>query len=151
MLQSLSASLPNAVSALLGRRINRALPGEAGLGLSPLVVTTLSMAAGAPLLLGAGLAIQGLPHLPPAQWAIVAWLAIVNTAFAFTLWNHTLRSLSAMESSIINSLLIVQIPVLAWVFLGEALTASHIAGLAVAGVGAVAVQLRQLPRRISAK
>jgi drug/metabolite transporter (DMT)-like permease len=127
--------LANAVAAVLGRHANRALQ------LPPLLVTVVSMGAGALPLLAVGLFVQGLPALTPAQWALVLWLAVVNTAVAFTLWNHVLRVLSAMEASLLNSLLIVQIPLLAWLFLGEALTAAQVAGLALAGAGAVLVPL----------
>lgn len=47
----------------------------------------------------------------------------MNTAFAFTSWNATLRRLSAMESSVVNTTMLIQIAVLAWVFLGESLGA----------------------------
>jgi drug/metabolite transporter (DMT)-like permease len=106
------------------------------------LITTVSMGLGGAVLLAVGLAWQGLPALSLAQWAIVAWLATVNTAFAFTLWNHTQRTLTAMESSVINGTLIVQVPVLAWLFLGEALTLPKLLGLALAGTGALLVQLR---------
>src|SRR5690606_38244796 len=79
----------NAGATLLGRSVNRA--GQ----LSPLLVTTVSMGLGAAVLLAAGLALQGLPPLTLRQWLIVLWLAVVNTAFAFTLWNHTQRTFSA--------------------------------------------------------
>ena len=36
-----------------------------------------------------------------------------------TIWNYTLRTLTAMESSIINGTMLIQIAVLAWIFLGE--------------------------------
>lgn len=136
--------LANAGAAVLGRSINRA--GQ----LSALLITTVSMGVGAVVLLAVGLAVQGLPALTLTQWAVVVWLAVVNTAFAFTLWNHTQRTLSALESSVINSTLIVQIPLLAWLFLGEALTPQKLAGLALAGAGALLVQLwgrRHDPRR----
>jgi drug/metabolite transporter (DMT)-like permease len=129
--------LANAASAVLGRSINR--EGS----LSPLVVTVVSMGIGAAAMLGAGIWTQGLPPLGPTSWAIVGWLAVVNTAFAFTLWNHTLRALTAMESSIINSTMLIQIAVLAWLFLGEPLTAQKIIGMALAGAGALVVQLRR--------
>ena len=35
------------------------------------------------------------PPLTPAAWLLVAWLAVVNTALAFTLWTHTQRTLTA--------------------------------------------------------
>jgi drug/metabolite transporter (DMT)-like permease len=129
--------LANAASSLLGRRINR--EGD----VPPLAVTVVSMGAGAAVLLAAGGLIQGFPHLNATHWAIIGWLAVVNTAFAFTLWNHTLRTLSAMESSIINSTMLVQIAVLAWLFLGERLTWREIIGMALAGIGALIVQLRR--------
>jgi drug/metabolite transporter (DMT)-like permease len=75
---------------------------------------------------------------------------VVNTAFAFTLWNHTLRTLPAMESSIINGTMLIQIAVLAWVFLGEGLSWKTGLGLLAAGAGAVLTQWRKrmddLPR-----
>lgn len=129
--------LANAAAALLGRGINR------GGRLSPLVITTVSMGIGGLLLLAIGAATQGFGELGPRQWAIIAWLAVVNTAFAFTLWNHTLRTLTAVESSVIGNLMLPQIAVLAWVFLGEALTPRQIVGLALVGVGTLVVQLRR--------
>jgi drug/metabolite transporter (DMT)-like permease len=129
--------LANAGSAILGRRVNR--EGS----LRPLLVTVVSMGIGAAVMLVAGVAIQGLPPLSLANWAVIGWLAVVNTAFAFTLWNHTLRTLAAMESSIINSTMLIQIAVLAWLFLGEPLTGQKIMGMALAGFGALIVQLRR--------
>lgn len=88
--------LANAASSLLGRVVNRR--GE----LSALTVTTVSMGVGAGILLAVGLSTKGLPRLGWGEWGIVAWLAFMNTALAFTLWNRALRALSAMESSLIQ-------------------------------------------------
>jgi drug/metabolite transporter (DMT)-like permease len=74
---------------------------------------------------------------------VITWLAIVNTAFAFTLWNHTLRTLSAVESSVINNTMLIQVAILAWLFLGERLNRQELLGLALAGIGAFVVQLRR--------
>lgn len=134
----LGGVLANALSAVLGRSINR-------LGnLSPLLVTLVSMGFGSALLLAGGLSFQGLPVLSPSNWLIIIWLAVVNTAFAFTLWNQTLRSLPAVESSIINSSMLIQIPILAWIFLGETLGIKEISGLILAGVGVLIVQVWRL-------
>jgi drug/metabolite transporter (DMT)-like permease len=95
------------------------------------------MGIGAALLLFAGIAVQGLPHLTWGNWLIIIWLAVVNTAFAFTLWNHTLRRLTAVESSLINNTMLIQIAILAWLFLDEPLTTQEIVGLGVAAVGVV--------------
>jgi drug/metabolite transporter (DMT)-like permease len=125
----------NAAASLLGRSVNRRST------VSPLVVTVVSMGFGGILLLGIGLAVQGLPALSRASWIVIGWLALVNTALAFTLWNITLRTLTAVESSIINNTMLVQIAVLAWLFLGEQLTALDVAGLALAAVGVLVVQI----------
>jgi drug/metabolite transporter (DMT)-like permease len=128
--------LANAGSSILGRRVNR--DGD----IPPLTVTIVSMGIGAIVLLVTGVLTQGFPCLSLIHWAIIGWLAVVNTAFAFTLWNHTLRTLSAMESSIINGTMLVQIAVLAWLFLGERLTWKEGIGMALAGLGALIVQVR---------
>ena len=133
--------LANAVSSILGRFVNR------GGAIPPLIVTVISMGVGSALMLAGGLIVHGLPALSAASWLIIAALAVVNTAFAFTLWNLSLRTLSAIESNIINNTMLIQIAVLAWVFLREALTAQEIAGLGLAAVGTLIVQLRRRQAR----
>jgi drug/metabolite transporter (DMT)-like permease len=132
----LGGVLANAASAVLGRQVNRSLD------IPPALITTVSMGIGSILLLFAGLAWQGWAALGLVSWAIILWLAVVNSAFAFTLWNRTLRTLSALESSIINNTMFIQIPILAWLFLDERLTAIQIAGMVAAGLGIPLVQLR---------
>jgi drug/metabolite transporter (DMT)-like permease len=128
--------LANALSSILGRSVNRS--GQ----LEPVVVTVVSMGIGGTVLLASGTLVQGLPPLSPVHWAIIAWLAVVNTAFAFTLWNRTLRLLSAMESSIINNTMLFQIALLAWFFLGEPLTGPKVVGMVLAALGTLVVQIR---------
>ena len=125
----------NAGASVLGRLVNR------GAAIPAAVVTAVSMGIGAALLLGVGVASQGFPALSLRGWAIVAWLAAVNTAFAFTLWNLTLRRLSAIESSVVNNTMLIQIAVLAWLFLGEPLGVRQVVGLALASIGTLVVQL----------
>lgn len=126
----------NVASSLFGREVNR----EARL--SPLVVTFVSMGVGAALMLVAGLAVQGFGAPTGQDWLIIAWLAVVNTALAFTLWNRSLQTLSAVESSILNSLMLPQIAILAWAFLGEGLSGKSIAGLVLVGLGTLIVQFK---------
>jgi drug/metabolite transporter (DMT)-like permease len=127
----------NGVSAVLGREINRA--GT----LSPTAVTVGSMGIGSFVLLALGLVTSGLPRIDPLGWGIIGWLAVVNGALAFTLWNHTQRTLSATESSVINNTMLIQIAVLAWLFLGERVDKLEAAGLALAAIGILMVQLRR--------
>lgn len=126
----------NAASSILGRYVNR------DSRFLPLVVTTISMGMGALALLIAGLVFETIPVLTIQHWAIIIWLAAINTAFAFTLWNRSLQMLSAVESSTINNTMLIQIAVLAWVFLGETITGRELIGLAVALVGILLVQIR---------
>lgn len=128
--------LANSASALIGRRIN-------GRGhLSPLMVTTISMGVGSFLLLIIGAIVQGIPHLSLEVWAILIWMAVVNTAFAFTIWNYTQRTLLAMESTIINSTMLVQIAILGWVGLGESLSLIKMIGMALVLTGVILAQLQ---------
>lgn len=129
--------LANSSSSVLGREINRS--GR----FNPFVVTIISMGFGAAILLIAGIAIQGLPHISFRNIIYLLWLAVVNTALAFVIWNHTLRTLTAMESSIINGTMLIQIAILAWLFLNEGISVQEIFGMGLAASGAVLVQLRK--------
>jgi drug/metabolite transporter (DMT)-like permease len=129
--------LANAFSSILGRDVNRT--GRH----SPLVVTVISMGIGSILLLSAGFLLEETPHLDLKSWGIILWLALVNTAFAFTLWNHTLRSLTAMESGIINGTMLVWVAIFAVIFLAETITSQEALGLAVTCLGTIIVQLRK--------
>jgi len=126
----------NAGAVILGRQVNRSRE------VHPLVVTVFSMGFGSIVLLTAGLWLQGLPPITLRNWGIIVWLAVVNTALAFTLWNHTLRTLSATESSIINGTMLIWIPILAVTFLGESIEGKEILGLVIAGAGTLIVQLQ---------
>lgn len=137
ILVSVIGVLSNAGASVLGRDLNRRRD------MSPLVVTIISMGIGSVILLAIGVALQGLPVIGWQGWLIVAWLAIVNTAFAFTLWNFTLRSLSATESSVINGTMLIWIPVLAVIILREQISSQELIGLVVAGLGTLVVQLRR--------
>lgn len=128
--------LSNSLSSILGRYVNRQERLDA------ITVTGVSMTIGSVLLLAGGLSVEPLPTLSPSNWAIVIWLAVVNGAFAFALWNHTLRTLQALESSLINNTMLYQIAVLAWFFLGERMSALQIGALIIAGAGVTLAQLR---------
>ena len=129
--------LANAGSAIIGRDINR------NKDISPLVVTFISMGVGAIILMIIGISMDGLPDISLKTWMFLFWLAAVNTAFAFTLWNLTLRSLTAMESSVINNTMLIQIAILAWYFLDENISFQEGIGLAIAAVGVLLVQIKK--------
>lgn len=51
--------------------------------------------------------------------------------------------LTATESSIINGTMLIWIPILAILFLGETITPKEIVGLVITGVGTLLIQLRK--------
>ena len=148
VLAALVVTASVAGSARMGRNLvvdsGRAFGGVLGL-------TAVAMAAGAIATLVLAIALEGMPTMTPTMLLYVAWLAIVNTAFAFTVWNFTLRTLTAVESSALADLTVVQIAILAWVFLGEALGWLQILGLALAMVGVLMVQMAPWLQRRNAK
>lgn len=129
--------LANSGSAIIGRNVNR------NKDISPFVVTFISMGIGAIILLIAGLSLKEFPIISTTNWLFLIWLAAINTAVAFTIWNLTLRTLTAMESSIINGTMLIQIAILAWVFLDEKITLQEGMGMVIAALGAVLVQLKR--------
>jgi drug/metabolite transporter (DMT)-like permease len=138
----LAASTSSHVGRGLARDAAARLGGALGL-------TASSMAVGGVALLLVGVALEGWPRLDAIGWLIVVWLALVNTAFAFTLWNHTLRTLTAVESSVVNNTMTIQIAVLAVIFLGERLDPIQLVGLLLAASGAALVQVAPFLRRRS--
>lgn len=128
----------NATSALYGRAVNRSTH------LDPWRLTLVTMSIGAAVLLVAGLAVDGIPRITATAAAVIAWLAVVNTALAFTWWNVCLRRLGAAEMATINTSMSVQIPILGWIFLGEAIGVSEGVGIAIVAtaVASVAVSRR---------
>jgi len=119
----------NAVAAGRGRGVKRARR------LDPMVVPGTSMGIGALALLGGVIVFQGLPPLDLRVWLLLVLIAGLNTALAFWIWNRTLQSLTAMESSMINNSMLIQITLLAWIFLGESISLIGLVGLIIAVVG----------------
>jgi drug/metabolite transporter (DMT)-like permease len=134
---ALVALASNVTGSLLGRQVNRSRDT------SPVVVTAISMTVGSVALAIIGGISEGVPSVSIGAWGIIAWLAVVNTAFAFTLWNLSLRRLTALESAGINNTMLVQIALLAWVFLGESPGVLGLVGIALVSIG---VLLTQAPR-----
>lgn len=141
MVASVLGLSANVTGSLMGRSVNRAER------LAPVTVTVVSMSVGAALLLATGLIIEGVPSLSWRAAAIISWLAVVNTAWAFTMWNASLRRLAAVESAAINNTMLIQIALLAWVFLGEAPGPAGVVGIAIVSLGALMAQRVGQPSR----
>jgi len=123
--------LANAIAGIQGRAINRTRK------IPFYVVTTTSMTIGATLMLASGLIFEDMPTLSSSNWGALIWLAVVNTAFAFTIWSKTQQILTAVESSIINNTMLIQIAIMAWIFLHEPLSLQDVFGLALVALGAL--------------
>ena len=128
--------LANGFATLIGRKVN--YQGR----LNPIAVTLVSMGIGSSLMLVCGLLWQGLPPISTQSLVILIVLAVVNTSFTFVLWNYTLQTLTAMESSIINGTMLVFISILSWIFLDETQSLQAIIGLILAFIGAIIVNIR---------
>ncbi len=132
--------IANALSSILGRSINKQKLAPA------IVVTGVSMTFGSIFLLMAGIVVEGFVILSPISIFYILWLSVVNTAFAFTLWNKVMQTLRAVDSSIINGTMLPQIVVLSIVFLGEFPEALDWIGLVLVGLSALLVQVSQARR-----
>lgn len=131
----------NSAATIIGRYVNQQnfLPS--------IQLTMISMFVGSVLLLSVGLSLETFPSLDIKEIVILLWLGIVNTAFAFTLWNQSLSKLTAISASLINSTMMIQIAMLAWIFLGESLATRQWIAVFIVFLGVVLVQV--LKQRIN--
>jgi len=134
MTAALVSLTANVGASLLGRSVNRRAQQ------SPVVVTAISMAVGAGLLVIVGVASEGIPSISVRAWLIIGWLAVVNTAVAFTLWNRSLQKLTAVASAGINNTMLIQIATLAWLFLDETPGFPEVAGVILVSSGVFLTQ-----------
>jgi len=127
--------LANAFSTIVGRSINQKQV------LSPLVITAVSMLIGSIILLVVGFSVEGVPSISLTGVGYILWLSVVNTALAFTLWNHSMQRLRAVEISIINNTMLFQITILVVIFLSERPTPLEWVGLAIVAISGLLLPL----------
>jgi drug/metabolite transporter (DMT)-like permease len=111
-------------------------------------LTAITMGFGTTILLTSALVFERLPTVKLSGLVIIVWLSLVNTAFAFYLWNRTLRDLKAYELSMLQNTMLVQIALLASVFLDEKLTANEALGIILVLIGVTLVQIHSNKRSI---
>lgn len=105
-----------------------------------LTLTAMPLGIGGSLLLLIALPLEGWPAAPALVWGIVLWLAVVNTAAGYMLYNHALQVLTAIEMNMLQNLSPLETVVIAWLLLGERLSAVQILGLVIVIVGVMVVQ-----------
>lgn len=125
-----------ALFGILGRAIAR------DQRVDTLALTALPLAIGGGILLLGAVPLEGLPHFSANALLIVVWLAAVNTAFAYLLYNHALQVMTALEMNILNNLAPLLTAGIAWVFLSEKLEPLQLGGIVIALAGIFLVQRR---------
>jgi len=119
---------------ILGREIARDKQ------IDTLSLTAIPLGFGGGVLLLVAFLLEGLPSPTPIAWGLVLWLATVNTAAGYALYNHSLQILTALEMNIILNLAPLGTAVLAWLFLGETLASIQVVGMATVIIGVLLVQ-----------
>jgi drug/metabolite transporter (DMT)-like permease len=104
-------------------------------------LTLVTMGIGTAGLVALAIALEGLKPISLNAVIIILWLSLVNTALAFLLWNHALKFIRPYELSVIQNSMLVQISILAWLFLGETLTLVMVIGVILVIAGVLLVQL----------
>lgn len=112
-----------------------------------LTLTAVPLAIGGGTLLAIALPIEGIPNAPLRTWGLVLFLAAVNTALGYVLYNHSLQSLQAFEMNVLLNLSPVWTALLGWILLGETLNNTQWAGMLVVLVGVMLVQKRNYKSR----
>jgi drug/metabolite transporter (DMT)-like permease len=125
------------VFAVLGREVARDQQVDT------LALTALPLAFGGGLALLVGLLIEGLPKFTTTSIVVVLWLALINTAFAYLLYNHSLQVLTAFEANLLTNLGPLITAPIAWIVLGETLQPIQIVGIVTLIIGVVLVEWRR--------
>ena len=130
-----------ALFGILGRGIAR--DGTVG----TLALTAFPLGFGGAISLALAFAVEGMPHLTATSAAILLWLAFVNTALAYLLYNHALRTLTALEMNLLLNMSPFATALIAALLLSETyLPAQYLGmGIAVAGVGLSQLRGRKSP------
>jgi drug/metabolite transporter (DMT)-like permease len=126
-----------ALFGILGRAIARIQETDT------LTLTIVPLAVGGGVLLILALPLEGIPHVSPMGQGIVLWLALVNTALAYVLYNRALRVLTALEINMLLNLSPLGTAAFAWVLLGERLSVVQIVGMLIVILGVTLVQWRR--------
>jgi drug/metabolite transporter (DMT)-like permease len=133
------------IAATIGTTLSRKVAREGTT--STLHLTLVSIGAGALSVLPVGLLGEPAPRFPPFVVGALLWLALANTAVAWSLWNHALRTLTAFEANLVANTTVFQVGVLGWIFLSEPLTGRQIVAIVVAFGGVLLAQLPALRAR----
>ncbi len=122
------------VFSLLGRDIAR--DGDA----DTLTLTAVPILVGGLVLLALAVLFEDFPPRTWQGWAVILWLALIDTALAYLLYYRALRTLTALEVNVLISLAPLGTALFGWLLLNEALFFVQIAGMLLVLLGVVVVQ-----------
>ena len=129
------AGLAGAGSMALGVVLTKRWPRPA----PPPTTTSWQLTAGGLVLLPLAMLVEGPPPaLTATHLTGYAYLSVVGTAVAYTLWFRGLDSLPAASVSLLGQLSPVVATLLGWVLLGEVLRPLQVVGMTLALTGVVA-------------
>jgi probable blue pigment (indigoidine) exporter len=128
-----------AVFAILSRDVVRM--GQ----LDTFTLTALPLGLGGASLLILAISVEGVTLPSWRVWAIVAWLASINTVVAYILYNRSLEILTALEANVAMNLSPFATALMSFMILGERLTPLQIAGMVIGIVGVALVQVSARP------
>jgi len=120
--------------SLVGRGIARER------SLSTLVLTTLPLVIGGLTTMILALAVEGIPQFTARSLWAVLWLAVVNTALGYLIYNHSLQELTALEMNMVMNLTPIFTAFLSWILLREKLGLMQGIGMVVMIAGVILVQ-----------
>ncbi|MEU1389241.1 MULTISPECIES: EamA family transporter [unclassified Nonomuraea] len=117
---------------------------------APLLATTgWQLTAGGLLLAPVTFLVEGPPpaHLTGENLAGYAYLAIIGSALAYTLWFRGIRELSATKVTFLGLLSPVVATALGWLVLGQRLTLAQVAGAVIVLAALLVAQLQPVRHR----
>ena len=139
-LACLGGALSYAFAGVFGRRFKR-------LGVHPVVVAAGQVTMSALLLAPMATLVDRpwtLAPPSPTVWLAILGLAILSTAAAYILYFQLLARAGATNLLLVTFLIPVSAIGLAVLFLGESLRAADLAGMAMIGIGLIAIDGRML-------
>ncbi|MBI3461225.1 DMT family transporter [Candidatus Acetothermia bacterium] len=131
------ASASFALFGVLGRDVARAKQVDT------VTQTAIPLGLGGGLVLLTALLVEGVPTFSLAALGIILFLALVNTAIAYMLYNHALQKLTALEINVLLNLSPLMTALLAWVLIDEKLGPIKIFGMWLTLGGVFLVQWRK--------
>ena len=132
------AALSYAVAGVYARR----LPA---MGLNPIVASAGQLLMSSLIMLVLVLAFEDLSVTASTSaevWAAVVALAVLSTSFAYILYFKLIASAGATNASLVTLLIPVTAILLGWLFLGERLGSTQLAGMAVIALGLLVIDGR---------